>query len=78
MKVLVQTRDACCWLVFESKIGAIERLTGKRDHMRTFRTLLVFLALAIPAVLFGKVNVSISIGPPPLPVYEQPICPGDG
>jgi hypothetical protein len=46
--------------------------------MRTIRILLAFLALAIPAVLFGQVNVSLSIGPPVLPVYEQPICPGDG
>ena len=46
--------------------------------MRTIRTLLAFLALAIPATLFGQLRVSISIGPPALPVYEQPICPGDG
>jgi hypothetical protein len=46
--------------------------------MRTVRTLLAFLALAIPATLFGQLRVSISIGPPALPVYEQPICPGDG
>jgi hypothetical protein len=46
--------------------------------MRTIRTLFAFLALAIPVSLFGQVNFSISIGPPPLPVYEQPICPGDG
>jgi hypothetical protein len=46
--------------------------------MRTFRTLLAFLALAIPVTLFGQVSFSISIGPPALPVYEQPICPGDG
>ena len=46
--------------------------------MRTIRVLFAFLALAIPAVLFGQVQVSISIGPPALPVYEQPVCPGDG
>jgi hypothetical protein len=46
--------------------------------MGTIRSLLIFLALAIPAVLFGQVGELISIGPPPLPVYEQPICPGDG
>jgi len=46
--------------------------------MRTIRILLAFLALAIPAALFGQIGVSIMIGPPPLPVYEQPICPGDG
>jgi hypothetical protein len=46
--------------------------------MRTFRILLAFLALAIPAALFGQISVSIMIGPPALPVYDQPICPGDG
>ena len=46
--------------------------------MKTFRILLAFLAIAIPAVVFGQVGVSISIGPPALPVYEQPVCPGDG
>jgi hypothetical protein len=46
--------------------------------MRTIRILLAFLALVIPVTLFGQVSVSISIGPPALPYYEQPICPGDG
>jgi hypothetical protein len=46
--------------------------------MRSIRLLLAFLILAIPATLFGQLQVSISIGPPALPVYEQPICPGDG
>ncbi len=46
--------------------------------MRTIRTLMAFLILAIPAALFGQIGISVSIGPPALPVYEQPICPGDG
>jgi len=46
--------------------------------MRTIRVLLAFLALAMPASLFGQVNISVSIGPPALLVFEQPICPGDG
>jgi len=46
--------------------------------MRIIQTMFVFLALTIPATLFGQIRVSISIGPPPLPVYEQPLCPGDG
>jgi hypothetical protein len=53
-------------------------MIGKRTHMRTIRTLLAFLALAIPAALFGQIGVRIAIGPPMLPVYDQPICPGDG
>jgi hypothetical protein len=46
--------------------------------MRTIRTLLAFLALAIPAVVFGQIGIRVAIGPPALPVYEQPVCPGDG
>jgi len=34
--------------------------------------------LAIPACLFGQIGVRVAIGPPPLPIYEQPLCPGDG
>jgi len=45
--------------------------------MRTIRTLLAFLYWPFrPPV--REVSVSVSIGPPALPVYEQPICPGDG
>ena len=36
----------------------------------------VFLVLSQAS--FGQVAVSVSFGPPPIPVYEQPICPGDG
>jgi hypothetical protein len=46
--------------------------------MRTMRILLAFLMLAIPAAAFGQIGVSIAIGPPVIPEYEQPICPGDG
>jgi hypothetical protein len=46
--------------------------------MRTIRFLLAFLILAIPAASFGQIGISVAIGPPALPVYEQPICPGDG
>ncbi len=37
-----------------------------------------FLALATPAVSFAQISVVITIGPPPIPMYEQPFCPGDG
>jgi YXWGXW repeat-containing protein len=48
------------------------------------------LLLALPAAFsspsgaqvigvgIGGVSISVRIGPPALPVYEQPICPGDG
>jgi YXWGXW repeat-containing protein len=41
---------------------------------------LLFLALvmlAIPAAAHAQIGVSVAIAPPELPVYEQPVCPGD-
>jgi len=50
--------------------------------MRSFRItrwLLVSMAmLAISASAFAQIGISINIGPPPLPVYEQPPCPDEG
>ena len=46
--------------------------------MRSIRLLLAFLILAIPAALFGQIGIRVAIGPPALPFYEQPMCPGDG
>src|SRR5438309_10768072 len=42
--------------------------------------LLAVGSLAIPAQSRAQVAVGISVqfGPPALPVYEQPLCPGDG
>jgi YXWGXW repeat-containing protein len=41
------------------------------------RSILVACALGIAPSLFAQ-SISITIAPPPLPVYEQPLCPGDG
>ncbi len=52
--------------------------------MRKYRFLhlflLAFVLLAIPAVSHAQVRIGVSvrIGPPPLPVYAQPYCPGPG
>jgi len=46
--------------------------------MRHLRLLIALLILALPAASFAQVAVSIRVGPPALPVYEQPLCPGDG
>ncbi len=43
--------------------------------------LLLFVATAVtvPAPSFAaEIGISIRIGPPPLPVYAQPVCPGAG
>src|ERR1700723_1200125 len=43
------------------------------------RKVLVGAALAlVPAASFAGVFVSVTIAPPILPVYTQPVCPGDG
>jgi WXXGXW repeat (2 copies) len=34
--------------------------------------------LALSAASFAQIGISVSFGPPALPIYEQPICPGDG
>jgi hypothetical protein len=42
---------------------------------------LLFLAIAmlfLSSAASAQIGVSVSIAPPELPVYDQPICPGDG
>lgn len=46
--------------------------------MRTIKFLLAFLLLAIPATMFSQVRIAVAFGPPVIPVYAQPDCPGDG
>jgi hypothetical protein len=40
--------------------------------------LFALVLFALSAAAFGQISVSISFAPPELPVYEQPLCPGDG
>src|SRR5271155_1160765 len=48
-------------------------------HMRFVRTLLFGLVvLSMSAASLAQIGVAITIGPPALPVYEQPLCPDDG
>jgi len=48
-------------------------------HIRSIRTLLFALVvLCLSTASFAQIGVAITIGPPPLPVYEQPLCPGEG
>jgi hypothetical protein len=55
---------------------------AKKRTMRrvmAIRSLLFSFALLVFAhVSFAQIGISVSFGPPALPVYEQPICPGDG
>jgi hypothetical protein len=48
-------------------------------HVRIIRNLLFVLAmLCISASSFAAIGIVVGFAPPPLPVYEQPVCPGDG
>ncbi len=40
--------------------------------------LFAFVMLVVSAASFAQINVVIRFGPPPLPIYEQPFCPGEG
>jgi len=44
--------------------------------LRILPCALVLIILSTAAA--GQVVISVSFGPPPLPVYEQPLCPGEG
>jgi hypothetical protein len=48
-------------------------------RMAAVRSILVALFMvALGSVAQAQIGVSITIAPPALPVYEQPVCPGDG
>jgi WXXGXW repeat (2 copies) len=59
-----------------------QKVPAERITMRKFiivRSLfLALLWMCMSAASFAQIGVSVSFGPPALPVYEQPICPGDG
>ncbi len=40
--------------------------------------LLALMVLSLSSSLSAQIRISVGFGPPALPVYEQPICPGDG
>ena len=48
-------------------------------HIRSIRAILfAFVVLIFSSASFGQVRISVQFGPPALPVYEQPLCPGEG
>jgi hypothetical protein len=48
-------------------------------RIRSIRALVfAFVVLVMSSASFGQLRISVSFGPPALPVYEQPLCPGDG
>src|SRR5580704_12722428 len=65
-----------------------ERFPEKRKTMKLthaarwlvfgFLLLTISAVLALPASAQIGIGISVRIGPPALPVYEQPLCPGPG
>ena len=51
-----------------------------RKRNLIFSLILTILLLAMSGTAAGQVQVgvAISVGPPPIPIYEQPICPEEG
>src|SRR5258707_14255831 len=48
-------------------------------QIRFIRTLLFALVLlCMSAASFAQIGVVVTFAPPPLPIYEQPLCPGEG
>jgi len=55
------------------------RKTGNMPIHFSFRSLLLALAvLTLSVASFAQIEISVNLAPPELPVYEQPLCPGDG
>jgi WXXGXW repeat (2 copies) len=53
------------------------------NNRLSVRSLLILISIALVLITisttsFGQIGVSITIGPPALPVYEQPPCPSEG
>jgi WXXGXW repeat (2 copies) len=40
--------------------------------------LFALVVTLLSATSFAQFQITVAIAPPPLPVYEQPVCPGDG
>jgi hypothetical protein len=48
------------------------------NYRRILWIAMAMLALSAASYAQIGVGIAVSFGPPPLPVYEQPLCPGDG
>src|SRR5581483_6614272 len=40
--------------------------------------LLALLVMVLASPVYAQLAISVSFGPPALPVYEQPVCPDEG
>jgi len=49
-----------------------------RTIPRSLSLLFTLIMLLVSGASFAQVGISITIAPPALPIYEQPLCPGEG
>src|SRR5215469_12507848 len=48
------------------------------SHARRLLVLFTLVICIFSTVSFAQIGISITIGPPPIPVYAQPLCPSPG
>ena len=69
-------------LAIEQAMPGKRRMIDKRIAMAVLRyvcpLILLLAVLFVPAPSFAQIGVSVTIGPPALPVYDQTPCPGEG
>ena len=61
-----------------SRLGSLRRMASWTGKYTTFAFLFTLIMLLTPAISQARWGVVITIAPAPLPVYEQPFCPGPG
>ena len=57
-------------------VGEVPKMFSSHIGKRIL-VLIALLVITLPLSSFGRVFVSITIAPPVIPVYAQPVCPGD-
>src|SRR6202795_4445597 len=78
-KSCLSIRATCSRGATPGKRRMIEQKGITMRIVSSIRSLLfALLLLAMSAASFAQIGISISFAPPELPVYEQPLCPGDG
>jgi WXXGXW repeat (2 copies) len=60
------------------KRGIISKGNAMRITLSNRSLLLTLMILVVPVASSAQIILSIGIAPPPLPVYEQPLCPEEG
>lgn len=61
----------------KAKDGRAQEITMRRNRLLR----LIFFAVALfsaSVAAQAQVRITVAFGPPALPIYEQPLCPGDG